>query len=293
MTNGGGKSFYERIRDIDRRIIFLAIALAVVLPLLFNITFPEHPTPMVKGVYEAIDDLPSGSRVLMAFDYDPASAPELQPMATAWVRQCALKGHKMYFLALWPLGQQMAVNTIDEVLDTELRDLGYEEGIDYVNLGFKSGGQGVINVILTDFAKLYSTDVRGINVRDIPAMDGVRSLRSMDMIVNVSAGFPGLKEWVQFGSDPARIPIVGGSTAVQAPLLYPYYPNQLIGLLGGLRGAAEYETLLSDQYAQFSDTALNKGQVRMGAQAFAHLVIMAFIVIGNVTFFLDRRRSRG
>jgi hypothetical protein len=213
-------------------------------------------------------------------------------MATAWVRQCALKGHRMYFMALWPLGQQMSVNTIDEVLHGDLKELGYKEGVNYVNLGFKSGGQGVINVVLTDFAKLYNTDVRGINVKDIPAMEGIKSLRSMDLIVNISAGYPGLKEWVQFGSDPSRVKIVGGSTAVQAPLLYPYYPKQLPGLLGGMRGAAEYETLLGEKYPRFADPTQNKGMVRMGAQAVAHAVIMLFIVIGNVTFYIDRRRGR-
>ena len=50
----------------------------------------------------------------------------------------------------------------------------------------------------------------------------------------VGSGFPGVKEWIQFGGDPADVPTAGGVTAVEAPLLYPYYPEQLIGLMGGL-----------------------------------------------------------
>ena len=264
----------------------------MILPLIFEIRFPEKATPMVEDVFREVEKLPAGSKVLIAFDYDPASEPELAPMATAWLRQCAIKGHKMYILALWPLGQQMAANTISEVFGKELKNLNLKYGVDYVNLGFKSGGQGVINVILGDFEQLYSTDTNGTSVHDIPMMKNVKNLKSMDLIVNISAGTPGLKEWVQFGSDPAGVPLVGGSTAVQAPLMYPYYPRQMVGMLGGLKGAAEYEQLVQEKYPQFRDPKLNVAIRRMGPQAVAHIVIMAFILIGNITFFIDKRRSR-
>ena len=45
---------YERIRDIDRRVVFLFIALSVIIPLLYAVRFPEFPTPMVQGVFDAV-----------------------------------------------------------------------------------------------------------------------------------------------------------------------------------------------------------------------------------------------
>ncbi|MBZ0271592.1 hypothetical protein K8I61_06125 [bacterium] len=292
-------AFYDKIRNIDRRVIFLLIGLSVALPLIFTIRFPEFPTPMVKQIFGLMEDLPPGAKVLVSFDYDPASEPELQPMATAWMRQLAEKRAKIYIMALWPIGQDMARLSIDalkrDLADKE-RETGekvpFEYGVNYVNLGFKSGAQGVINVVLTDFEKMYPTDAAGQALSTIPLMKEARSLKDFDLIVNISAGTPGLKEWIQFGADPAGVRIVGGSTAVQAPLLYPYYPKQLYGLLGGLKPAAEYEKLMGDRYPQYADIQKNKGRIRMGAQAVAHLVIMAFIIIGNITFFIDRRRER-
>lgn len=292
MTNRERKSFYQIVRDIDRRVIFLFIALAVIIPLLSRIVFPEIASPMVKKLFNKVESMPPGSKILLSFDYDPASEPELQPMATAWVRQCVERKYKMYFMALWPIGQQMTVNTIEAIINSEYKHLGLKEGIDYVNLGYKSGNQGVINVVRTDFEKLYSTDVNGTHVNDIPMMKNIRNIASMDLIINISAGFPGLKEWIQFGSDPTDVPIVGGSTAVQAPLLYPYYPNQIVGLLGGLKGAAEYEQLMLEKYTHLDDPDKNAAIVRMGPQAVAHIVIMLFIVIGNITFLIDKRRAR-
>ena len=115
----------------------------------------------VKGA--DIDDAPRPKhqeelrkRVLMAFDYDPASEPELQPMATAWLHHAFINDLRVYIVALWPIGQNMAEDTLNAVLP-DYPDRRY--GTDFVNLGFKSGGQGVINVILTDIRKMFPTDV--------------------------------------------------------------------------------------------------------------------------------------
>lgn len=302
MASEPGK-IYKLIRDIDRRIIFLFMALAIIIPLLIAPNFPEFPAQMVVDTFNEVENLPPGSKVLMPFDYDPPSEPELQPMATAWLRQAFQKDLKVYIMALWPVGQNMAEDTLNAVLP-EFPDKVYGE--DYLNLGFKSGGQGVINVMLTDIRKIYPTDVNNKSLDAIPMMKGVKNLKDFDLIINVSAGFPGLKEWVQFGADPSGVTIIGGSTAVQAPLMYPYIPNQLRGLLGGLKAAAEYEECLDRRICKeecgtdeqcitkckAEKRLKDKGKLRMGAQAIAHIVIMVFIIIGNITFFIDRRREK-
>ncbi len=352
------KTFYDRVRDIDRRLIFLFIALSVAIPLIFHLYFPETPTPMTQAVFDKIEHLPAGSRILMDFSYDPASMPEIEPMATAWVRHCLLKKHKIYAIALWPVGPQLASDTFNAAVNF-LRNLDPERrivyGEDYVNLGFKSGAQGVINVLLTNLGTLYSTDINGANIADIPMMNGVVNLKSFDLIASISAGTPGTKELIQFGSVPAGVPLVAGTTSVFAPLLYPYYPAQMLGILGGLKSAAEYDALLfrkikpqlqarlrlapkllQDEIAQLTgDRSLDpaakrklvaektaalravekadpatlgdrrlmdlagpvlgytqKGISRMGPQAVAHLVIVLFIIIGNITYFIDKRRGR-
>ena len=297
------KTFYQLIRDIDRRVIFLFMALAITIPLLISPEFPEFPTQMVIDTFKVVDELPQGSMIMMPFDYDPASEPEIQPMATALLRHCFENNLRVYIVALWPIGQNMAEDTLTKLL-SEYPNKIY--GKDYVNLGYKSGNQGVINVILTDIQKLFPTDVNNTSLDQIPMMKGVKNLKDFDLIINFSAGFPGLKEWVQFGADPAGIKIIGGSTAVQAPLLYPYIPHQLNGLLGGLKAAAEYEECLDRKFCAKecgeNQTCItdcktrlrpgNDGKRRMGTQAIAHLVIMLFIIIGNITFFIDRRREK-
>jgi hypothetical protein len=76
-----------------------------------------------------------------------------------------------------------------------------------------------------------------------------------------------------------------------APQLYPYYPKQTVGLLGGLQGAAEYEAALIAAYPKYSSMS-RVASTKMGPQVSAHLVIAAFIILGNITFLIERRRQK-
>ncbi|MDM7916156.1 MAG: hypothetical protein QUU85_12960 [Candidatus Eisenbacteria bacterium] len=65
--------------------------------------------------------------------------------------------------------------------------------------------------------------------------------------------------------------------------MYPYYPNQMAGVLGGMKGAAEYEEITGYR---------GRGTTYMVAQSFAHVVTVLFVVLGNAANFLGRRRRR-
>jgi hypothetical protein len=286
----------QTLRTLDRRWIFLLLLWAVLVPLYFigvtGKTFPEVPSALAAATFEEIERLTPGDPILLAFDYDPASEGELGPMATAFVRHAAEKQLKMYFLALWPIGPQMIDSTIAKVITADFPALVY--GRDYVNLGFKSGNEGVIKVVVTNLRELYTTDSRGTGIQEIPMMAGITNIQQMKLIVNVSAGYPGTKEWVQYAATPfPALRLVAGATGVQAPLLYPYVPRQLPGLLGAIKGAAEYEKLVMDAYGGPNPAPKYLEALRrMGPQLVAHLLIIALIVVANVVFVIDSREKR-
>jgi len=280
---------YEFLKNLDRRWVFLLMGLAVLVPILTGVRFPEDPSPMTKDVFKTINDLPEGSNVLLAYDYDPGSEGELAPMAAEFTRHCAERKLKMYYVALWPLGVPMISKSI-QILEDEYPDLQY--GVDYVNLGYKSGLEGVIKVIVTDLRKEYTTDVEGTELDKIPMTKNIKNIQSMDMIISVSAGDPGTKQWVQFASTPFGIPIVAGVTGVQAPQLYPYIPNQLIGVLGAIKGAAEYEQVMIENFPKMKDNPLaQEGLRRMGPQLVAHTLIIVLIILANVIYFIEKKRG--
>jgi len=113
----------------------------------------------------------------------------------------------------------------------------------------------------------------------------------MELIFTITTGYPGMKEWVQYAASPLGVKLAVGSTAVQAPEAYPYIPDQMLGLLAAIKGAAEYEAALAAKYPEFRDPSKNQGIKRMAPQFWAHLLIIGLIALGNVVYFADRMRG--
>jgi hypothetical protein len=285
----------DTLRGLDRRWIFLMMFWAVLVPIYYigvtGQTLPEVPSQLAHATFDEIERLNEGDPILLSFDYEPSSEGELGPMATALVKHAAEKRLRLYFITLWAAGPQMIDGVIDRVLRADFPDLTY--GRDYVNLGFKAGNEGVIKVIATNLRELYTTDSAGTAVQDIPMMGGIVNIQQMRLIVNLSSGYPGTKEWVQYAVTPFpnAFRLIAGVTGVSAPLLYPYIPRQLHGLLGAIKGAAEYERLVVDRYGGTDpDPKYLQALRRMGPQLVGHLLVIGLIVIANIVFVLERRR---
>jgi len=279
------------LNTLDRRWIFLLMAIAVAVPVLYQPVFPEQPSPLTRKLFDAIEELPEGSVVYLAFDYDPPSQAELGPMAKGFVRHCCLKKHKMIFANLWPVGPPLVDQNIREVIEGEFQSEALVYGRDYVNLGYRPGNQVAISQIATDLRKVYAIDSAGTNLDDLPLTKSFKNIFDADLVLNVSAGYPGCKEWVQYAGTKGDLKMGAGVTGVQAPQLFPYYPDQLVGLLAAIKGAAEYEAAIAQKYPQYADPQKNVAIKRMGPQLFAHLLMLGLIVLGNVVYVANRRRG--
>ena len=280
---------YRILKDLDRRWIFLAMFLAVAIPVLARLVFPEVVSKQAKLVFDAIDELPNGSNILLSYDFDPASQGELLPMAQAFTRHCSIKGHKQYYMALWPLGPPMVDLSIDTI-EEEYPDMVY--GDDYMKFSYKAGGEAVIRMIMQELRGMFPLDSKGTQLDDIPMTKNIKNIQDMDLIINVSAGDPGTKQWVQFAATPFGITTVSGCTGVQAPQMYPYIPEQLAGVLGAIKAAAEYEAAIDEVYPSIAaNKKAQEAKRRMGPQLVAHSMMIVFILVGNWIFFVARKRG--
>ena len=271
-------------RPVGRRTVFLYVGIAITLPLFMSINQKIIVTESTQQVYDAVEALQPGSKVLVSFDYDPASSPELQPMAEAFLAQCFRRHLKVIMMALWAPGAlqaNIAIDTVRARLKLDTTQLVY--GTDYCNLGYQAGREFVIQRMGTSFEAMFGKDVRGTPYREIPLVRNVRNFSDIDYSFNISAGFPGTVEWVQVAVTRFGLKLGAGNTAVQAPQVYPYLRGgQMVGLLAGMNGAAEYEKLVGLKA---------EATTYMLAQTFAHVIVIAFIIIGNVAFFRGRRKS--
>jgi hypothetical protein len=282
--------FWIRVRDLDRRWIYLTLAVALVVSILARWRFVDHPSTLVLPLYERIESLPAGSPILLSLEYTPSTRPELEPMAVAVVRHALLKGHRICFMSLWADGSNLIRRVIEGTIVPEFPER--VEGRDYAVLGYKAGGEMLINALGQDLTAMYESDVRGEPLGGLSALAGVRSLGDFALIVSLSAGTPGLKEWILYAGDPLGVPVGGGCSGTGTTQLLPYHPRQLVGLLGGLKGAAEYEAALHRGHPEFEQRTMEATDA-MGPLAVGHAVIILFIVLGNLGALLGGRRREG
>ncbi|MBM4120499.1 MAG: hypothetical protein FJ248_06315 [Nitrospira sp.] len=273
-------TFAERMLKLDRRVIFIVIGLCTLIPLLYPVGLAIKISPEVQAVYDYMESLPEGSVFLLSLDFDPASKPELYPQAVALLKHAFKKNLRVIGMTLWLPGTGMA----DEVVSRVARESGKTAGRDYVFLGWSPGSGSVIINMGQDLYKAFPTDYHNRPTKDLEVLKGVQSLRDVAYVISLAAGTTGIETWYVFGKDKYKFELAGGCTGVIAPGLYPLLRSgQINGLIGGLRGAAEYEVLIGQK---------GRAVAGMDAQSATHVAIILLVILCNTFYFL-RQTSRG
>lgn len=272
-------NFLKKLAGIDRRIIYLTVFFAVAIPILTKTVMKVEPQPDVVKAYRYVEALPEGSVVMVSIDYDAASMPELQPMLEAFLHQAFRKNLKVIMLGHWPLGLPLGQQALESI--AKLYNKKYGE--DYVFLGYRPGVAAVIINMGKDFRIVFSSDYKYTPIDSLPLMKNVKNYSDVKLLFALEAGAAG-DAWIQYGYARYNLPIILGTTAVMTPDYYPYIQaKQVISVIGGLRGAADYEALLGLQ---------GQASIGMFPQSIIHLVIIAFIIIGNVGYLVLRRSKK-
>ncbi len=245
--------------------------------------------------------MPPGTRCFLSFDFDPAAEPELGPGAVAILTHMFKKGLKPICGANWPVGGDLANSALTQAKKN------YEEnfekwkqenklaatcnaelikGDDYVNLGYKTGGIIHVKALCADFMKPYPTDKDGIstdNMTIFQTLSGEKfSMKDIGLIISFSAGTNGLEAFISMAGDHNR-PMATGCTSVNIPRYTTFIQSgQIEGMIGGLPGSAEYETLVE---------VPAQGSRGMAPQTVAHLAIMFFIILGNIAYLAEKKQT--
>lgn len=315
-------SIWEKMLNLDRRWIFLLIGIACVVPFFTPLGLPILPSEEVVSIYDYIEELGSDNAIFVGFDFEPGTAAENQPMAIAVLRHAFSRNIPVFITAVAPMGQGLAALAMDELTDetradfysfvswsewSAIRDQGLTdraeieeawiaagnslpensrgfifEGRDMAHLGYLPVFNLVILGMSTSIVSQYPTDVSGNPVEEMPMYQEHKSLREIDLAVT-NAGSAACTYWIIYGREKIGLPVAFGVTAVMATDYYIYIQSgQIIGQMGGLRGAAEYEVLLLD-----NDYTSEPGKafIGMDVQNIAHLLIIFLVILGNIAFF--------
>jgi hypothetical protein len=264
---------------LSRRLIFVCVALAVGLPLLFPIGFPVRPTSTARDFYAAVEELEAGDVVLFSFDYEPDTMAELNPMSLAFFRHAFSRDIKVVAMTNYAAGPGVA----QTIMAQTAQEFGKVYGEDYVFLGYNPDWSGTILRLGESIKATFPTDQYGRHTSEIPLLHDIDSYRDIDLLVSIS-GSALAEYWAIWAGGRYGQKMVCGTTAIQAILIYPYHQTgQITGFLEGLKGAAEYEKLLGRE---------GKGVAGMDAQSTVHALIAFFVLLGNLGLLLERRERR-
>ena len=271
---------------IDRRIIFVVLTIVIIIPLVSPLGIIGRVSSRVDDLFKAMDAIPPDSKpLLISIDFDPQSMPELYPMLLAVLRHAFARNVRVVVMGLWVTG----VGLGEEGLEVTSKEYNKEYGKDYVFLGWKPGITAVILGMGRSIRETFPTDYYGKSIDSFPIMAGINNYKEIPFLLSLSAGDPGYLTWISYAQTRFGIRLGSGVTAVSAADAYPYLQTgQLTGLLDGMKGASEYEFLVDK--AGYSK-AFRPASQAMDSQSLAHLAIMILIILGNLGYFLARKRS--
>ncbi|MCS7258762.1 MAG: hypothetical protein NZ601_05320 [candidate division WOR-3 bacterium] len=277
---------FEALAKIDRKIIFLILAVVIIVPLIKPIGLISKASTRAKAVFDAVESIPPGKPLMISIDFDPGSMPELYPMLLAILRHAFARDVKVIVLGLWLTGMGLG----EQALTTVASEYSKKYGVDYVFLGWRSGVLPVVLGMGEDIKKTFPTDYYGTPLESLAMMSNIRNYRDIPFFISLSAGDPGMNTWIAYAQARYGLKMGAGTTAVSAADAYPYLQTgQLTGLLGGMKGAAEYEFLVKERgYSK----EISQATQAMDSQSLAHLLILILIVLGNIGYLFIRKQTK-
>jgi len=260
----------------SRHLVFAGLAVVVVLAMLLGINPEVEVSSDTQNMYDYLDSLPAGSILMISFDHEASSLPEIKPLALALLRHAFERDIRLVGVALLAEGTGIGYQLMDQVA------LEYDKvyGNDYVYLGFKPQFIAAILSMGESIPATFPEDYLGTRYENLALLDSVNTYSDLAGVVSVADGSL-TTHWIEYGGARFGIRVSAFVSAAMVTTYDPYLASdQLYAMVGGLRGAAEYEKLLGIG---------GSGQRGMLAQTGAHLYIIVLVIIGNVIYF----RSRG
>lgn len=274
---------FTRLLNIDRRILYLLVAAVVAIPLLARPrTHPSVVFREVKDAYGVINSVPDDKIVLVSIFYGAGTLAENGPQTEALMRHM-FKKHVRFAVLSWDL---VGTNLSYDIAVKLEKEYGAKYGRDWVHLGYRPGPLfAVISGMAEDFPQVIGSDKFGTKVTKIEALRNVKNHKQVGAVIEITpSGTVGY--WIAFFTCPHRVPLVYAPTAVMVADAYPYLDSkQINGMLNGVIGAAQYETLLGlEDEPTFAAAAA-------WALSAALVFIILLIVIGNVSYIMARRAA--
>ena len=261
-----------------RHLVFVGLAIVVIGCMLYGgggeVTISEDSQKM----YDFIDSLAPGSVLIVSFDHEASSLPEIRPLALAFLRHAFKKDIKLIGVALLAEGTGIGY----QLMNQTAVEFNKKYGLDYCYLGFKPQYIAAILSMGESIVATFPEDYLGRDYSTLPMLDHIVNYDDIAGVISIADGSL-TTHWIEYGHARFGVQVGAFVAAAMVTTYDPYLSSdQLHSMVGGLRGAAEYEQLIGIG---------GSGSRGMLAQTGAHLYVILMVIIGNVLYFRSRRKQ--
>jgi len=245
---------------LDRLLIALIITAAIILPFSVNsLRLGSLPPPQFaagsrgEAAYNQVDTLNRGDLALVAAEYGPTGAAELDDTLNALLRHILMRGAKPVLVSGNAAGLLHARNVLEELtadslflnaIDRSSRPLVANQ--DYYTVRYLAGEVVGLRAFSQDVGTLVESDINGL-----PTNLGINSLRDFRLIAVIAERAEDARAWAEQVAPLAGQPLLLATGFSAAPLAEPYAfsgaPTALSGVGGmlvGFRDAYTYREML-------------------------------------------------
>lgn len=269
--------FWEGVRR-DKFVISWLLLIIMFISYLVPLGIPISIRDPTRKVYDFVENLPEDSKpVLLSLDYTAGGQPEIKPGMVALVKHLIDNNQKFVMLGV---GTDECTALMQALLSEIDIESVYENGVDYVAIGYIPGGEITVSALAQDFMSVVETDAYGNSVSSLELTQDITGYQDFSACIPFdSAGV--MAFWVRNWT-PYDIPFFAAFTAGSEPTYAAFYNSgDIEGYLAGLRGGAEYELMTG---------YLALGVKSMDLQSLTHMYALAVLVIGNVVLYIGREK---
>lgn len=280
---------FEQLQSMDRRWLYLAIWIACAIPFLVDVKLPVYEGTETRKLFDAVQNSPKDKVVLIDSAWIAGSQGENKGQVEVVFEHLFRIGAPFVVMSLdVELGPQFADEVLINLVKRKFPNKRY--GVDWVNLGYTKGDWQAMQQIAKSVRSQFKKDSRGFSLDDaqnLPLMQRVRDINDISLIYCVT--YSPNENWISFIHGVYGTPIAFGCAGIQSTTYYRYIlSKQLVGMLVGVRGAAEYDSIL---HPKSLAARTSQGTKLIVPQAFGHAIIILAVVLGNIGYFASRRRG--
>jgi hypothetical protein len=261
--------------------IILVVATVIVSP-----SFSIDPTEEETALYDLIENMEEGSKVLVAVNYGPSARYEIEGSLQLITKQLLKKKAGIVFFTL----SEMGVESISMGISDALAGYSYEEGRvvygrNYVDLGYFGGGTVGAGILAKSLKSSRSKDIAENELDVVPLMNSIFSFSDFSAFIEFSSmkidGSPGAVLMKTLSKDE-NIPVVAIVTSDMVGEYIPFRDSGKIDVLvKGSQGMAALE----------SSFDVNGVLTRRYSLAAVLLVFVIFVIILFNLVFIKRGKS--